>query len=141
MYKDAPLKTVIFQPLLLGGRSIYSANIACLRHVLAVGAPYAKPSMGVLEYEKLQLDSTVSICLLYYRIMGANVVTSNGEIWKRHRRITAPVFNHNTYQNVWDTTANVYAEMIKEDGWLNSESAKEVNINENTHKVSFCARH
>ena len=83
MYKDAPLKTVIFQPLLLGGRSIYSANIACLRHVLAVGAPYAKPSMGVLEYEKLQLDSTVSICLLYYRIMGANVVTSNGEIWKR----------------------------------------------------------
>ncbi|PAV18979.1 cytochrome P450 [Pyrrhoderma noxium] len=119
LYKDAPLKTVIFQPLLLGGRSIYSANIACLRHVLAVGAPYAKPSMGVLE------------------IMGANVVTSNGEIWKRHRRITAPVFNHNTYQNVWDTTAYVYAEMIKEDGWLNSGGAKEVNINENTHKLAL----
>lgn len=119
LYNGSPSRTVVFQPLILGRRSVCSANIAALRHVLAVGAPFKKPDTPVLK------------------IMGENVVTSNGETWRRHRRVTGPAFNHNTYRNVWETTASVYEEMIKEEGWLGDKVGKEVNINENTHKLAL----
>ena len=64
------------------------------------------------------------------------MVSANGEIWKRHRRVIAPVFNHHTYKNVWNTTANVYKEMVREERWLNAEGGVELDINQNTHKVS-----
>ena len=73
---------------------------------------------------------------LFHRLLGINLISENGEIWKRHRRVIAPAFNHVTYRNVWDTTANVYKEMIEEEGWLDAEGGKELDINENTHKVS-----
>ena len=72
----------------------------------------------------------------FHRLLGINLISENGEIWKRHRRVIAPAFNHVTYRNVWDTTANVYKEMIEEEGWLDAEGGKELDINENTHKVS-----
>ena len=72
----------------------------------------------------------------FHRLLGINLISENGEIWKRHRRVIAPAFNHVTYRNVWDTTANVYKEMIEEEGWLGAEGGKELDINENTHKVS-----
>ena len=72
---------------------------------------------------------------LFVSPLGANLITTQGEAWSRHRRIAAPAFNHRTYQNVRDTTANVYAEMIKEEGWSKVNETKETNINEITHKV------
>ena len=72
----------------------------------------------------------------FHRLLGINLISENGEIWKRHRRVIAPAFNHVTYRNVWDTTASVYKEMIEEEGWLDAEGGKELDINENTHKVS-----
>ena len=74
--------------------------------------------------------------LFSYRVIGGNIFSANGEAWRRHRRIVAPTFNYHTYKNVWETTTNVYKEMIKEEGWLVAEGGKEVNIIENTHKVS-----
>ena len=68
--------------------------------------------------------------------LGANLLTTEGEIWRRHRRIAAPAFNHRTYQNVWDTTADVYDEMSKKEGWNNVNEVRDVNINEITHKVN-----
>ena len=69
--------------------------------------------------------------------LGANLLTTEGEIWRRHRRIAAPAFNHRTYQNVWDTTADVYDEMSKKEGWNNVNEVRDVNINEITHKVNL----
>ena len=63
--------------------------------------------------------------------------STNGEVWRRHRRVISPALNHVTYRNVWDTTANVYKEMIKEEGWLDTGGGKELDMNENTHKVSL----
>ena len=69
--------------------------------------------------------------------MGFNVVGSEGEVWKRHRRIAAPAFNHATYRNVWSTTARVYADMLDKEGWKNVNETPITNFNKITHKVCF----
>lgn len=68
-------------------------------------------------------------------VFGANILTADGEMWRRHRRITAPAFNHTTYQNVWDTTVHVYAEMLAAEGWDQVSETGETDINAVTHKV------
>lgn len=68
--------------------------------------------------------------------MGVNVVASEGEAWKRHRRIAAPAFNHTTYQNVWSTTTTVYHSMIEKEGWTNAKEVRIADTNLITHKVS-----
>ena len=71
-------------------------------------------------------------------MLGENVVSAEGEVWKRHRRITAPAFNHTTYENVWDTTLRVYDEMLAVQGWKDSnvQETGVADFNKITHKVS-----
>ena len=66
---------------------------------------------------------------------GDNVVTTIGDTWKRHRRITAPSFSHSTYRNVWDTTVSVYADMLDKEGWKDVGETPLTDINKATHKV------
>ena len=67
--------------------------------------------------------------------MGDNIVSSDGEMWRRHRRITAPAFNYTTYKNVWDTTVCVYEEMLAVEGWKRASETKVADFNVITHKV------
>lgn len=69
--------------------------------------------------------------------MGENVITTEGDAWKRHRRVTGPAFNHSTYRNVWDTVADVYADMLKQEGWLHADETPPANFNDITHKACF----
>ena len=68
-------------------------------------------------------------------MFGDNVVSLEGEMWKRHRRIAAPAFNHTTYKNVWDTTVHVYEEMIAAEGWADVSETPVTNFSKITHKV------
>ena len=70
------------------------------------------------------------------RFLGENVVSAEGDTWKRHRRITAPSFNQTTYRNVWTTTEGVYKDMLDREGWRIVDEAKVSNIGVLTHKVS-----
>lgn len=70
-------------------------------------------------------------------MLGDNVVSTEGDMWRRHRRITAPAFNNTTYRNVWDTTVRVYDEMIAAEGWEGVSETKPVNFSDITHKVSL----
>ena len=72
------------------------------------------------------------------RLLGDNVVVAEGDAWKRHRRVTAPAFNHTTYKNVWETTVRVYGEMLSAEGWEDAD-AQETPITDFsviTHKVT-----
>ena len=73
---------------------------------------------------------------LSYSILGMNVLSSEGEDWKRHRRIIAPAFNPTTYLNVWETTVNVYKEITEKEYWEGKETVTVNNFNLITHKVS-----
>ncbi|VDC07904.1 unnamed protein product [Peniophora sp. CBMAI 1063] len=55
-----------------------------------------------------------SICLY-----GSNIVASEGDEWKRHRKITAPAFSENNNRLVWDETAHIVDDLLN-DVWGNA---------------------
>ena len=65
-----------------------------------------------------------------------NVLTTEGEDWKRHRRIAAPAFNQTTYRNVWESTVRVYKDILNKEGWESQSSVTIANFSHITHKVS-----
>jgi cytochrome P450 len=43
---------------------------------------------------------------------GLNLVSSNNEEWRRHRRVLGPAFNAATYSLVWAETQRAYRDMV-----------------------------
>lgn len=91
---------VLFVPLFAGHALLYNASPEAHRQVVSQLAMFEKPEQG------LKLD-----------ILGPNVVASNGEQWRKHRRITAPAFSQETYADVWNVTARLYYQMQASDEW------------------------
>lgn len=57
--------------------------------------------------------------LAVYKILmfyGSNVVVTEGEEWKRHRKISAPSFSERNNRLVWDETISIMRELC-EDVW------------------------
>lgn len=57
--------------------------------------------------------------LAVYKILkfyGSNVVVTEGEEWKRHRKISAPSFSERNTRLVWDETMSIMRELC-EDVW------------------------
>lgn len=123
-------------PLLNGTNVVYSGNLAAFRQVLGNNSAFYKPPGAIRDLRCVQ-DVYLPLIFLHVlcRFMGMNVVASEDEVWRRHRRIVAPAFNHTTYRNVWMTTARVYHDMIEKEGWTNAKVARIVNTNIITHKV------
>ncbi|KAL5524766.1 hypothetical protein ACEPAF_9912 [Sanghuangporus sanghuang] len=119
LYKDPNLRTVVTIPLFYGRDILYTSSLTVFHQCLSFNAPFDRPGMDLLQ------------------IMGDNVVTSEGEDWKRHRRIVAPAFNHSTYRNVWETTARVYEDMLKQEGWEHIDATPPANFNKITHKLAL----
>jgi cytochrome P450 len=68
-------------------------------------------------------------------MLGNSLVSSRGEDWKRHRRITGPAFNPTTYRNVWNTSVRVYKEMVEAEDWLQA-ATDEPRLNESHSNVA-----
>jgi cytochrome P450 len=59
----------------------------------------------------------------FYRsldIFGANVVSSEGMLWRQHRKITAPPFTEKNNQLVWVESLHQAQNMVR--GWIGSDS-------------------
>ncbi|KAF8816083.1 cytochrome P450 [Phlegmacium glaucopus] len=54
---------------------------------------------------------------LPFLLWGDNVFTSNGDMWKRHKRIMGPAFNAKMYSTVVEQTIAIYREMVEIEGW------------------------
>ncbi|EKM52717.1 uncharacterized protein PHACADRAFT_149600 [Phanerochaete carnosa HHB-10118-sp] len=53
--------------------------------------------------------------MLFFRIFGGNIIASEGDEWKRHRKVAAPPFSERNNRLVWDETvkiANVFFENV-----------------------------
>ena len=56
------------------------------------------------------------------RIYGNNVVTSEGQVWRHHRKIASPPFSEKNNQLVWTETLEQGQAMIN--GWFDGNTAK-----------------
>ncbi|KDR68944.1 hypothetical protein GALMADRAFT_160726 [Galerina marginata CBS 339.88] len=70
-------------------------------------------------------------------LWGENIFSSEGEIWKRHRRIMAPAFSTKTYAKVLEQTKELYREMVQEEGWEGKVEVVVDSIHRLTMRVAF----
>ncbi|KAK7677523.1 hypothetical protein QCA50_019529 [Cerrena zonata] len=91
---------LLYVPLLNGRIRLHCSSPDALRTLLSDPFLFTKPSAS------LSLD-----------LMGSNLVASTGEQWRRHRKITAPAFDNQTYKDVWEVTTRLYNEMLATDSW------------------------
>ncbi|KAF8816052.1 cytochrome P450 [Phlegmacium glaucopus] len=89
-----------------------------------VGEPsYATCSLDVARQVMLNENQRQSELLkperfsLPFLLWGDNVLTSHGEMWKRHKRIMGPAFNAKMYSNVVEQTISIYRDMVEIEGW------------------------
>lgn len=52
-----------------------------------------------------------------------NLITSEKDTWRRHRRIMGQGFNSKTYSLVWSETQRIYRDMLACEGWSSSSSS------------------
>ncbi|PSS02162.1 cytochrome P450 [Coniella lustricola] len=57
---------------------------------------------------------------------GVNLVTTNGKLWERHRRITTPPFNESVSETVWDESAR-QADAARR-SWMEQSAAEEATV-------------
>ncbi|KAJ3487095.1 hypothetical protein NLI96_g3786 [Meripilus lineatus] len=70
-------------------------------------------------------------------LWGENLLSANGEMWKRHRRIVNPAFNQSTYGLVVKETIATYREMVMAEGWTADSQNQLSNFNEIPKKLAL----
>ncbi|KZT40284.1 cytochrome P450 [Sistotremastrum suecicum HHB10207 ss-3] len=107
LYTQYQSEVIAIFPLLWGNANVYHASPEVLRQIKGINSAFHKSEMGQGSM----------------KIMGPNVVASEGEDWKRQRRITTPAFNGNSYRSVWEESSRIFNEMIKHEGWATEKDA------------------
>ncbi|KAF8816637.1 cytochrome P450 [Phlegmacium glaucopus] len=110
-YKKYRNETVSLVPFLVGEPTLYSSSLDVARQI----------SGGGTKNNFIKPPATHAAILRW----GMSLVSSNGETWRKHRRIMGPAFNNRVYQMVWTETLRTYHEMIAAEGWADK---KEINV-------------
>ncbi|KZV65868.1 cytochrome P450 [Peniophora sp. CONT] len=50
-------------------------------------------------------------------LVGDNVASAGGEVWRRHRRVVAPAFTPEIHKAAWDISVETVHEMFEGEGW------------------------
>ncbi len=143
VYKSGENVSVV--PFLIGAPAIYTSNLDVARQVIIGGhkTDFIKP----VSASRALLCVSSSICCTAFvdavvRLWGMNLVASDTDVWRKHRRIVGPAFNNklsvplvylfralliivSRYESVWSFTAKTYYDMMRAEGW---DGAKEVNV-------------
>ncbi|TFK72488.1 cytochrome P450 [Pluteus cervinus] len=122
-YRTWGRETVAIVPWLSGQSTLVTTNLDVARQVTLGGhrSSWEKP-----------LDKTQALF-----IFGMNLVTAEGELWRKHRRIVGPAFANDLYQFVWQETRNIYKDMIETEGWSNVDTVSVSAVQNLTFKVAL----
>ncbi|KAI5998354.1 cytochrome P450 [Pisolithus orientalis] len=63
-------------------------------------------------------------------VWGQNLLSANGDVWKRHRRIVAPAITNETYELISQQAAALYEDMVRAAKWENEQVVTVNNINQ-----------
>ncbi|KAI0262875.1 cytochrome P450 [Gloeopeniophorella convolvens] len=92
-----------------------SAPESCL---LFLSSP-ARPRLSRRPYVARQIkpESGSAAVLRVTPLWGVNLIASEKDTWRRHRRIMGPAFNPKAYALVWAETIRIYHDMVATEGW------------------------
>ncbi|KAF8994049.1 cytochrome P450 [Cyathus striatus] len=103
-YSQRGTETISLVPFIFGDPAIITSNIDVAKQFAA--GP-SKSGFGKMNPEKLGPLS----------FWGMSLLISDGDMWKRHRRIVGPSFSNNLYKLVWSEAIRTYSEMVVEEGF------------------------
>lgn len=104
------LGTDTFITVAPGGLIFYTADPAVITQITTRRTDFPKPTW---------LYRTVSI-------YGANIVSSEGEVWRRHRKMTSSAFGEGNNKLVWSETIRVTLRLLE--GWKAKKNGKVENV-------------
>ncbi|CCA68436.1 hypothetical protein PIIN_02300 [Serendipita indica DSM 11827] len=99
-YSEYKRDIVVVEPLIHGETMLLTNSIEVLREV-ASDPLWFKPDWSL-------------IVAAYW---GHNIVSANGQDWKRQRRIIQPAFNPRAYKQTWNEAQRFYQEMLRTENW------------------------
>ncbi|KAI0262511.1 cytochrome P450 [Gloeopeniophorella convolvens] len=102
---------------------LVTSSIDVARQVVSGGAqsPWIKP------------ESASGAILLW----GMNLIASEKDTWRRHRRIMGPAFNSTTYAFVWAETRRIYRDMVVTEGWESKTVVDIKSVQDYTFRVAL----
>ncbi|KZS91953.1 cytochrome P450 [Sistotremastrum niveocremeum HHB9708] len=121
VYKRHQSEVISIIPLLWGAPVIYISSIEVAKQMMATNAAFGKPPEASRAIE----------------ILGPNIVSADGETWKRQRRIAAPAFNQKSYQLVWEETKRSFLQMIDHENWGDKDVVTIPDFNTYTRKIAL----
>ncbi|KZS91644.1 cytochrome P450 [Sistotremastrum niveocremeum HHB9708] len=121
LYKQFNSEVIRVIPILYGDANLYTCSADAMRQIKGTNSDWYKPAKAMQAID----------------VMGPNVVASEGEDWRRQRRIAAPAFNQRAYQLVWQETERTYRQMIKDEGWAIEKSVMVFDMSPHLRKIAL----
>ncbi|EPQ50621.1 cytochrome P450 [Gloeophyllum trabeum ATCC 11539] len=112
-YQQFQAHTISCVPFLSGPPSIYTSSVEVAKQIFS-------PRLEI--WKDPHANEILSI-------WGDNVLSSNHDMHKRHRRVAGSAFNGDTYNMVMQETANLYYEMMECEDWSTSPTVTITAIN------------
>ena len=116
------LGTDAFLTVSPGGNALYVANASVINEITSRRIDFPKP---VRNYKLLE-------------IYGRSLISSEGSVWKHHRKITSPLFTEKINQTVWIESLLQAQAMVK--NWFDGNDDRTPSINtieEDTMRLSL----
>ncbi|KAL0069552.1 hypothetical protein AAF712_003210 [Marasmius tenuissimus] len=117
-------ETISSIPWLFGAPVLYTTNIDVMRQIISVG-----------QTRSTFIKSPESV--VGGGLYGENVLTTEGNEWRKHRRIVGPAFGNSLYQLVWDQSLQTYRDMVAGEGWSGKKSVEVPTLQDATFKFAL----
>lgn len=117
----AALETDNFLTVAPGGNILSTADAGVIAQIFARPADFPKAT---------QIYKTISI-------YGKNVVSADGPMWRRHRKLTAAAFTENNNQLVWKTTLDRSQAMLSSWAALGGSCQTIQHVRHDTERLSL----
>ncbi|KAF4593401.1 hypothetical protein EYR38_009115 [Pleurotus pulmonarius] len=127
VYKHFGSEVIAIVPFLIGPPGIYVSNVDVARQILGGG-------QAALAFNKMRSSKSV------LGLWGSSLLYSDGDVWRKHRRVVGPAFHNTLYTEVWSRVTQAYHEMVAAEGWGEGDIVEIPIAQTITMKVKFLRR-
>ncbi|KAI5452820.1 hypothetical protein NCC49_000565 [Naganishia albida] len=108
----------------LGTSILSTVSFIDSRTTYSVSSPEA---CRILNSDRRKFQKPVQLYNIL-KVFGSNVVVTEGEEWRRHRKIVAAGFSEKVFELVWNTSSWITFELFKSEGWAALSPGEGMNV-------------